>query len=240
MLTQKFIIRANECDKFGLVKLSSLVGYLIEIAGNDATQLNFGYDELNSKGKYWVLSRLLIDAEILPQWREEIQITTWPKGIHKLFALRDFIITDFYGKETIKVTTCWLVLDRQNNRPNKIESVITDFSCIINKNAIDKLPDKIDNPQIISEVYSKKVLMSDIDVNEHVNSCKYIDWIMDCINFENQLKKNKIKIQVNFVGAAKLFDNVKLNMGVVNETNVLIEAINSDKNNKFVQSIIMN
>ncbi|MBN1217021.1 MAG: hypothetical protein JXA99_16485 [Candidatus Lokiarchaeota archaeon] len=238
MLTDEYKIRANESDKFGYVKLSSLVGYLIETAGNDASQLNYGFDDLNKNGKYWVLSRLQIEIDKLPKWSEDISITTWPKKIYKLFALRDFIIRNQENQEIIKATSAWLVLDRITNKPNRIETVSNDSSWCNSKNAIEIIPDKIDTPDETTSVYSKKVLESDIDVNDHVNSCKYVDWITDCLNFQNYIKVFNVSIQINFLEAAKLYTDVQMRYSKISDVINYIEAINSVNNKKIVNSII--
>ncbi|MBN2571305.1 MAG: hypothetical protein JXA68_04195 [Ignavibacteriales bacterium] len=233
MITEKFKIRANESDKNGFVKMSSLVGYLIEIAGEDADKLNFGFDDLDMHGKYWVLSRLLIEIKELPKWRDEIVIMTWPKGINKLFALRDFVILDKREVEIIKVTSAWLVLDRKTNRPCKVEDVISDFNCIIKKDSIEFLPNKIGISNEVKFIYSKKVLSSDIDVNLHVNSCKYIDWVIDCL--DKQIE-NILSFQINFLSSAKLNDIIELR---ATENYDYIEATNFENENRIINAKII-
>lgn len=82
---ENFKIRTYDVDYKNDIKISSLLNYMQECASNHANELTFGYEYLNNKGLFWVLSRLKLNIYRYPEVNEELKITTWPKGTDKLF-----------------------------------------------------------------------------------------------------------------------------------------------------------
>jgi medium-chain acyl-[acyl-carrier-protein] hydrolase len=104
-------IKSYDVDCEQKLKLPSLFNYLQEVAGNQAESIGVGFEVLKQKNLFWVLSRMKIQIHNMPKWNDEIIVYTWPKGIDKLFALRDFEITNNEGKLLISATSCWLLID---------------------------------------------------------------------------------------------------------------------------------
>jgi acyl-ACP thioesterase len=87
-----------------------------EAAGQHAVHLGFGYDDLIKSNTAWILSRVHIEFVDTPKWKEDVVLKTWHKGLNRLFYLRDFIMTDSEGRERVKATTSWLVLNLETRR----------------------------------------------------------------------------------------------------------------------------
>ena len=58
-----------------------------------------------------------------PGWGEEILVKTWPRGIERLFALGEFLITSRQGEVLGRVTSNWLLVDLTTRRPKRLEGV---------------------------------------------------------------------------------------------------------------------
>ena len=86
MVTNEFIhyedfrVRSYETNVNGVASAQTICNYLQEVAGNHATKLGFGVDQLLKKNLTWMLSRLHVQFFRYPQWREIINIETWPSG----------------------------------------------------------------------------------------------------------------------------------------------------------------
>jgi len=71
--------------------------------------------------------------------------------------------------------------------------------------SIDK-PMKIN--QVEGEVFDQfKVKYSDIDVNKHVNTVRYIEWISDCFSLETYNSSQVKRFEINFMNEL-LFDDL--------------------------------
>ena len=73
---------------------SYLFWQIQDIAWEHAEILGFGFNDLQKKKQFWVLSRILVKINRRPKWGEKFKIETWPVGIDGLLALRDIKFTD--------------------------------------------------------------------------------------------------------------------------------------------------
>jgi medium-chain acyl-[acyl-carrier-protein] hydrolase len=190
-------VSSYEADLKGDLFLSVLCGFLQETAWHHAHDMGVGYDHLGLKNKIWVLSRLFVKMSTYPRWGEEIRVRTWPKGLHRLFALRDFEITD--GEENIlgAATTSWLIIDAESRRPQRPDSF---FVHVHLRDERDALVDdflKIPPAEPAARRHEYTVRYSDLDVYGHVNNAKYVEWILnsfDRMRYERQMV-DSFKIQ---------------------------------------------
>ena len=87
---ESFRVRASEMGPDARLRLPALFDLFQEAAGNNAAALGWGSDVLLARGQTWILSRLTLRLLALPAWREDITVETWPAGVHRLWALREF------------------------------------------------------------------------------------------------------------------------------------------------------
>ncbi len=240
MWEERFSVASFDVDSNGRISLSSLFARFQEIAGLHATHLGVGFEELRKLGVAWMLSRITVRIESLPTWRETVTLRTWPKGIDRLFALRDFKVTSDHGEVLAVATTCWLLVDLEKGRPRRIESLNVDLRFPDADHAIKEIPDKIAVPEELKPIYEKRILFSDLDVNEHVNNAQYVRWVMDCYDPE-VLRAKKVKsIQLNYLGQARYGERVGISMGMVGDPpqRNYVEGVNLKNGERVFQSLI--
>ena len=92
--TNSYTIPCYDTDASWRLKPTSFMNLAQEAAGNHAVLLGFGYDDLIKTNTAWILSRMHIQFVDTPKWRDKVTLTTWHKGLDRLFYLRDFILTD--------------------------------------------------------------------------------------------------------------------------------------------------
>jgi acyl-ACP thioesterase len=231
-------VKSYEVDFNKRLKLNSLFNHMQEAAYNHACSLGAGYEDLTDAGFYWVLSRVKIELNKYPAWGEKINFETWPKGINKLFALRDFEFRDSEGELIGAATTRWLVLDSKNMRPKRIQSLPVELPDNEGRYGINDELGKIDISSEYDFSMDRVVAYGDIDVNMHVNNAKYVEWILDCFTAEHYNESQIKALQLNFLSETKMGDKVVLKRGRdnVNESVYYVEAINHDNNNKVFQA----
>jgi medium-chain acyl-[acyl-carrier-protein] hydrolase len=91
------MINWYDTDLNGQLKMSALANYLQESAWRHANHLGFGYEETRRRNEFWVVISLMIRMTGTPEWGKTITVETWPRGIERLFAFRDFKIMDEGG-----------------------------------------------------------------------------------------------------------------------------------------------
>ena len=182
-----------------------------EAAGLHAVELGFGYEELIKNNTAWILSRVNIQFVDTPLWRDDITLTTWHKGANRLFFLRDFIMTDKDGKERVKATTSWLVLNLETRRLVR-DPMLMEEGTVCTENVIETPADKVQMPKDVPAelVLEHAVAYSDVDMNNHTNNAMYMQWAMDAVDYEIASTRAVKEITINFNRETKAGDVVSI------------------------------
>ena len=167
-------IRYSEFDCNLLLKPSSLLQLLQDVASENAESLGFGYSFLVKKNLAWFLLKSHMEFENYPKEVYNLTIKTEPRGWNKLFAYRDFEITD--GEVTLgKVTTTWGLIDLNTKSMVNIADIMADnpnFTAF-EKRENDLKYNKISALQSIDTEKFYEIRFDDLDVNQHVNSSNF-------------------------------------------------------------------
>ena len=182
-----------------------------EAAGLHAVELGFGYEDLIKNNTAWILSRVNIKFVDTPLWRDDVTLTTWHKGANRLFFLRDFIMTDKEGKERVKATTSWLVLNLETRRLVR-DPMLMEEGTVCTENVIETPADKVQMPKDVPAelVLEHAVAYSDVDMNNHTNNAMYMQWAMDAVDYETASTKAVKEITINFNRETKAGDVVAI------------------------------
>ena len=107
---EAYQVRSYEVDCHHRLSILSIFNFMQEAASRHAEALGVSIQQLLSENFTWLLSRLKIKIISLPVWKDQIQISTWPSGTQRLFALRDFEIRDKDNQAFAAAVSAWLVL----------------------------------------------------------------------------------------------------------------------------------
>jgi acyl-ACP thioesterase len=150
-----------------------------------------------------------IKMERYPVWDEVIQIETWPSGLNKLFAIRDFRVTDSAGKEMGVASTAWLVLNMETRRPMRPFSGLEELRTSIDR--VFEFPlEKIGLPDTMDKLENRIAAYSDLDVVGHVNSVKYMGWCVDAADPELVKGKEIRDLEINYLNESVWGDNIEI------------------------------
>lgn len=210
--SEKHTIACYEADANQLLKPTAMLDWMQEIAGQDATRLGFGYDQLMSLNTAWVLSRTHVRFHQYPKWRDTVNLLTWHKGAFKVLYLRDFLLTDEANNPLVSATTSWLIIDMNTRRMVRHPELASSPETCVFEHAIEEPADKIAFPTELEPklVATHKVVWSDIDTMAHVNNVKYVCWALDAVS-RNILQENPLKeIIVNYDAEVLLGEVVEL------------------------------
>ncbi len=209
--TKDLTIQCFETDASWRLKPASFMNLAQEAAGNHAVYLGFGYDDLIVSNTAWILSRVHVEFIDTPKWREDITLTTWHKGLNRLFFLRDFVLTDKEGRERVKATTSWLVLDLATRRLVR-DPELMEEGTVCTENAIETPADKVQMPKDAESVHvmDHTVAYSDVDMNAHANNAMYMQWAMDAVDYDIASTRAVKEFTINFNHEIKPGNTVSL------------------------------
>ncbi len=195
---EPFAVHTYDVDAFGTLPMPALSGYLSEVAGLHATELGVGLDALMARGLTWVLVRQRIENPAPIRLGDAIEIETWPSGIDRLAALREFVVRRG-GEEVARATTQWFVLDLETRKPVRPADVLDARFPREPRTPAVPLPGKL--PELRAWDFQKRfhVRYSDIDVNLHVTNTSYVAWATEVVPRDLWRSSRLASVEVQFV-----------------------------------------
>jgi medium-chain acyl-[acyl-carrier-protein] hydrolase len=193
---------------------------MIEAAWAHAQVMDWGYDTLKSSNLFWVLSRMYIQIERYPLWQESINLSTWSAGTDGMYAYREYIFEDEQGKVVMRASTAWLILDMENHKIFRLTEYRSTFPKLINSEAC-RNPKRIKPLEHPEHLQYFPVLYSELDINQHLNSVKYLERAIDQfgIDYLNRFEANELEI--NYLKEAMAGDFIAVNQTQIFENETL-------------------
>jgi acyl-ACP thioesterase len=206
---QTHMVTSADVDFHQKLRWSSLTNMLIQVAANHAELLEWGVD-LIKYNLVWVLSGMQIQLDEYPKWNEEVLIKTWTKGINRLFYLRDFIISNAEGKQIGRATSNWLLIDIDKRRP-KLHDINSEvFKQNLDKHAIKDFVPKLAFTAKGEVETDFRVRFSDIDLNKHLTTTRYIDWVFDSYQLSQLIERMPRQLTLNFIKEVIFDEKIKM------------------------------
>jgi acyl-ACP thioesterase len=202
-----YTVRSYEIDAHARATLPVLCRYLQESAWNHAENLKIGFSALLAKNLVWILARQRIDILKYPRWGDTITVETWPSGSDRLYCYRDFRVLDSEQQLLVQAASTWFAVDLSSRRPQKTEKYLNQ-GIVLNESLYANRVDKISAADHISRVNEIIVGYSDLDVNEHVNNVRYVEWLLDSFDMSFRKKYEVRQLCINYLSEAKCKDTV--------------------------------
>ncbi len=222
--TYRYRIEPRDIDASLRVRLYSMGDLILQAANDDADMLGFGVRDLNLGNASWVLSRMAVEMRRLPARHEQIDVYTWVSDYGRLFTTRNMTVTDDKGVEIGAAVTLWAMIDLDTRRPLDLSSLANKGTSLVDRQPPIERPRKVGMPaadQIFAQGLVERdytVVYSDIDFNGHVNSMKYLEWMVDTLvagpGGETVRGDRGHRFDINYVHEAKLGERLTIRHGV--------------------------
>lgn len=199
-----------EVDAKNRVFLPSLWKYLQETAWNHAHHIGIGYSDLARNDHFWVLSRLAIDMKEYPGWGDKIRVKTWLLGNSRLFALRDFSVMKEDGRIIGGAKSAWVVLNLKTRKPQRIEPFLEGLNPCPDQHGAGIHLDRLPPPGIPGSEMSFTVRYGDLDIHQHVNNSRYLEWVLDSYSLEMNQTHQITTFEINFLAESNFGDELSI------------------------------
>ena len=222
--TYNFVTESYLVDFQGEVPIPMLGNYMLHAATAHAEERGFGYNVMTSRNLAWVLSRIDIQIDEYPRMSEPIAVQTWIEDVNRFFTSRCFAVLDREGREIVHARSIWAAIDLQTRKPsdlmklNNLEQFISDKKCWIEKSG--KLPHAEEAPAVLYQVK-----YSDLDVNKHLNSIKYMEHLLDLFDIEKYKKQKIRRFEIIYLAEGKYGMQLSLHLKKEENTERYIAAI---------------
>jgi len=178
----EFLAEPFHCDFNYRLFMGHMGNHMLNAADFHATANGFGMDYLLPNRRAWVLSRLAIEMEEMPTMYTRFYVETWVESVMRFFTNRNFRVVGTDGRVFGYGRAVWALVDLDTRKPtdlllipgiNIADRVVKDKPCLMEKASRVKMSTQAELVRTIETYYS------DIDINGHVNSVKYIEHVLD-------------------------------------------------------------
>lgn len=174
---------------------------LLNAAENHASVRGFGIKDVNDVNYTWVLARLVIELDVTPTVYQHYVIDTWIENVYSLFTNRNFAIRDEEGKVYGYARSIWSTINYDTRKPiDLIELWGPEFESFCAPELVCPIkPYSRIRPLVDAElVKMHKVTYSDIDLNAHVNSMKYLLHLRDIFSLEQYRRQRLRRVELQY------------------------------------------
>jgi medium-chain acyl-[acyl-carrier-protein] hydrolase len=230
VLSKDWEINFTQCLPSGRLKYTELCNLLQLTAATHSDLGGISFSDMQEFNQAWVLSRMRVEIKALPKWRDIVTVKTW---INTLENSRSVRALEMYvnGEKIVGSETFWAVINTEKRRPEPLTLDHEHFELFPDIKATQESFSKIIiNPEK-EEVFEKNVILSDLDIVNHVNNVKYLEWCMDLVDEKIVLNQEIRSFEMNFMKELSLRDKVIIHENVSEEK--IVFSITKDNKNCY-------
>ena len=228
----EFLAEPFHCDFSGRLFMGHLGNHMLNAADFHSSARGFGMKYLMTIKRSWVLSRLAIEMEEMPQQYTKFNVETWVESAMRFFTSRNFAVT---GADDGKVygygRSIWAMIDTETRQPTDIFSIdngaindwiVSDKDCPIDKGGRVKMSDGAELIRTIDTFYN------DVDINGHINSVKYIEHVLDLWNLDWYRTHAIKRFEIAYVAEAHAGDKLSFYQEHTAENEFCVRIVRTD------------
>lgn len=166
-------------DRYGRLKLSTLLYFAQAAAEGHCTQLSLDWETLNKQNLFWAVVRHKVQISRLPVIGEKVTVKTWPMPTTRSAFPRATAGFDEKGNELFRCISLWILMDTKTRAmvlPGKsgiqVEGMLT---------GTELAPPSSLTPRPFTSSVSRNVGYTELDRNGHMNNTRYLDWVDDLL-----------------------------------------------------------
>lgn len=228
----EYVIDAYLTDFRGQATLPMIGGFMLQAATKHAEERGFGYSYMTAEKRVWVLSRMAIELFEYPKNDTVFVVKTWVADVNRLFTERYFSFENGDGKEIGFAKSLWASIDLETRRPTNVldlksmvDYIDKEKECPIED--LKKIPLLKESGE---KVVSFEVKYSDVDINKHLNSMKYIEHFVDVFDIEMFRERDICRLDINYISEGKYGTTLDIVQQEVEDAVYILEMKESGSN----------
>ncbi len=228
-------IQYQEVDGARYLRLYTLENYLLNSAGLAADTLGIGSQWLTPQDMTWVLTNITLDIDRLPQANQTLTVETWVEDFAHMLSPRNYALY-VDGEKAGQVRTVWAVISLLDRTIQNIFDY-PEFETI-------ERGEKIAIPRIrygkpleeADGTWEHTIEYSDIDYNQHCNSCKYLEFMLNA--HQPAFLGEPMIVDLKYAKELHKGDEICVNYKMVDEQTIRYE-IRAKEDNSLCVSALM-
>ena len=217
-----YVLEATDVNSADRLKNSRLLAIMQEIAGEHSALLGADRSALEDRKLFWAVIRHRVQITRLPKSGETIRVCTWPMPTTRTAYPRATVAYDAEGRELFRGISLWILMDMETRAmvlPGK-SGVAVVGSMQGNELTLpgSLLPQKLPNRE------DRAVRFSDLDLNGHMNNCRYMEWVDDLLPAEFHRTHSPKELLVCYLSEAREAEQMQLCWEVSGQDALRVDA----------------
>jgi acyl-ACP thioesterase len=209
VLSRDWEINFLQCYPNGYLKYTELCNLFQLTAATHSELGGISFSDMQDYDQAWVLSKMRIEIKRLPKWKDIVTVKTWINSLENSRSTRCLEL--YLGDEKIVgCETYWAVFNTTTRRPETLALPHEHFEIYPENKAVHIGFSKINIAQEFELVQQRVVQLSDLDIVNHANSVKYLEWCLDCLEPEVLLKKKISSLDMNYLKEVSFLEAVEI------------------------------
>lgn len=175
------VVEPFQEDYTGRLSWANLGNFVLRVSSLHAEAHGFGYSYMQQHHRGWVITRLVLEADQLPTTGEQYSIATWVNRIYRQFTDRLYTLLSADGTPIGHGFSTWALIDYATRQPISLESLPDGgFSHALHEEDTPLSPmSRARLSSLAPCCVEHRAAFSDLDINGHVNSIRYISLVLD-------------------------------------------------------------
>ncbi len=226
LYVKEFEVSPVAVDQFGRLKTSRILAFLQEVAGDHSAILGTDQKALTDKNLFWAVIRHRVQITRLPGSGEKLRLETWPMPTTRTAYPRSTIAYDEAGNECFRSISLWILMDagtRAMVLPGKSGVEVAGLlrGCEL------QVPSSI-VPKEMANVQTRTVRYTDLDINGHMNNCRYPDWVDDLLPGAFHARHEIRELTLCYMSEVREKEDVSLHFDLTDGPVLTVEAVRQD------------
>ena len=218
-----FQVDGTLTDCFDRLKPSAILYLVQEVAGRHCQLLDLDWDTLASRRMFWAVIRHKVQITRMPVKHEHITVETWPMPTTRVAFPRSVVAYDAQGKELFRSVSIWVLMDLDSRAmilPGKSGIEVPGLL-----RGSELAPPSSLMPTALSARQQRQVRFTDLDVNGHMNNCRYLDWICDLLPSGFHHSHTMKEFTLCYLAEARESDRLDLQWELVENGTLRVETV---------------
>lgn len=218
-----FSVAAGDTDRHGRLKPSCVLAFLQEVAGDHSALLGTDRESLMDKNLFWAVIRHRVQVTRLPASGEKLTVQTWPMPTTRTAYPRSTVAYDEQGNECFRGISLWVLMDAESRAmvlPGKSGVTVSGMLTGSELAAPGSMALQTAGQQMV-----RTVRYTDLDVNGHMNNCRYLDWVADTLPGSFHETHRVSEFTVNYLSEAREGEALQLFYQLTNGPCLGVDAL---------------
>lgn len=217
-----YILEATDVNSADRLKNSRLLAIMQEIAGEHSALLGADRSALEERKLFWAVIRHRVQITRLPQSGESIRVCTWPMPTTRTAYPRATVAYDADGNELFRGISLWILMDMTTRAMVLPGKSGVEVAGSLQGNELT-LPGSL-LPQKLPNREDRTVRFTDLDLNGHMNNCRYMEWVDDLLPAEFHRTHSPKQLLVCYLSEAREAEKMEVCWEVSEQSVLRVDA----------------